>query len=101
MTARLYKIRLNPRAINQLTMKVNPRVMWEVEQSMWQGGDGRTDSERVIWHCAEVRIDGTSISKLFRLTKPGEPKWELEFYGMALRGQDDAIEIHTGEQDGN
>lgn len=90
-----YKVRLNPKALNPLTMKINEKLLWEVEQCLALGGNGRTDSEKVIWHCADVRIDKTPIGKLFRL----ESKWELEVEGMALRGQDNAIEIHTGAHD--
>ncbi len=88
-----YLVRLNPNAINPLTMKVRADRLWEVEQA------GSRDSESVIWHCADVKIDGQHVRELFQLPKPGEKPWEIERYGVCTRGQDNAIEIRTGSPD--
>jgi hypothetical protein len=92
-------VRLNPRAYNPLTRKVIPSRLWEVEQCEKTGGNGRQDSEKVIWHCADVRIGDTPIRKLFKLPKEGEGPWQIEVWGVCVRGQDDAIEIRTGAHD--
>lgn len=94
-----YIVRLNPKAINPLTLRVTKSRVWEVEQCASVGGEGRLDSEKCIWHCEDVRIDSTPIRELFVLPKEGEPKWEKEFFGICVRGQDNAIEIKTGACD--
>lgn len=85
-----YLIRLNPKAFNPLTKRVIAERLWEVEQC------ASTDSEKVIWHCADVRIGGTPINQLFTLPKPGEGVWSKEVFGFCVRGQDNAVEIHVG-----
>jgi hypothetical protein len=94
-----YLVRLNPRAINPLTLKVNAKVLWEIEQCEKVGGGGRQDSERVIWHCSDVRIDDKHVREFFKLPKDGEKPWQMECFGICLRGQDDVVEIHTGDPD--
>jgi hypothetical protein len=88
-----YIIRLNPKAWNPLTKSLIPSRLWEIEQVETK------DSAKVIWHCADVRIDKTSIRELFKLPEPGGPPWSVEYFGFAVRGYDDAIEIRTGEAD--
>jgi hypothetical protein len=88
-----YIIRLNPKAFNPLTRKVMASRLWEIEQCATR------DSGKVIWHCADVRIDSTPVSREFKLPKEGEKPWEMEVYGICVRGQDNAIEIHTGKSD--
>lgn len=88
-----YLVRLNPRAYNPLTNKVDPSRLWEVEQC------ADKDSERVIWHCADVRVNTMPIRDLFKLPKSGEPPWEILLSGICVRGQDNAIEIHEGRHD--
>ena len=94
-----YFIRLNPKAINPLTLRVNASRLWEIEQCESHGKDGRLDSEAVIWHGADVRIDGQHIRELFQLPAQGERPWQIERYGVCTRGADDAIEIRTGAAD--
>ena len=91
-----YIIRLNPRAFNLLTRKVSADRLWEIEQCEKRGGDGRIDSEAVIWHCADIRIDKKHIREFFKLPQPGEKPWQYECFGVCVRGQDNAIEIRTG-----
>lgn len=91
-----YIVRLNPRALNPLTHKLILSRLWEVEQCESTGRSGRTDSEKVIWHRAEVRIDGRPIRELFTLPEPGGKPWQVEFYGICVCGQDNALEIKTG-----
>jgi hypothetical protein len=88
-----YIVRLNPKAINPLTLQVNAKLLWEIEQV------GNRDSESVIWHCADVRIDDKHVREFFRLLKTGETPWQMECFGTVVRGQDNAIEIHTGPSD--
>ena len=88
-----YIIRLNPRAFNPITRKVIAARLWEVEQC------GNRDSEKVIWHCADVRVDKQHVRELFQLPKEGEQPWQHECFGICVRGQDNAIEIHTGAAD--
>lgn len=90
----IYKIRLNPRAFNPLTRKVNSDRLWEVEQV------ADRDSEKVIWHCADIRVDGVPIKDLFKLPKEGDPAWEITCAGICVRGQDDVVEIKKGKHDG-
>jgi len=85
-----YFVRLNPRAFNPLTKQVNESRMWEIEQC------ADKDSEKVIWHAQDVRVDKTPIRELFHLV-PDKP-WEGEYIGVCFRGQDNVIEIHTREQ---
>ena len=88
-----YLVRLNPRALNPLTKAVIAERFWEIEQCATR------DSEKVIWHCADVRIDSTPIRELFTLPKEGQKHWEKECWGVCVRGQDDAVEIHTRGSD--
>lgn len=85
-----YLVRLNRKAINMLTLKVNAKLLWEVEQA------GTRDSEKVIWHCEDVRIDARPIRELFQMPVEGDPPWQLECFGTCARGQDNAIVIRTG-----
>lgn len=89
----IYKVRLNPRAYNPITGKVDPKRVWEIEQCSTK------DSEKVIWHCAEVLIDGVPFRTIFVLPKAGEKPFEAEYQGIVVRGQDDAIEIKAGRHD--
>ena len=84
-----YLIRLNKKAFNPVTKRVIAGRIWEVEQA------ANKDSEKVIWHCGDVRIDGVPIRELFDLT----PEWECTCFGICTRGQDNAIEIKTGRSD--
>ena len=88
-----YLIRLNPKAFNPLTQKVIAKRLWEVEQC------ANRDSEAVIWHCADVRIDQQHVRELFQMPKEGEKPWQIERFGTCVRGHDDAIVIQTGEAD--
>jgi len=88
-----YLVRLNPKAFNPVTRKVIAGRLWEIEQTATK------DSERVIWHCGDVRIDETPIRDLYRLSKDGEPPWEQTYFGICTRGYDDAIIIKTGAHD--
>ena len=88
-----YLIRLNPRAFNPITRKVIADKVWEIEQCATK------DSGKIVWHCADVRIDATPIRELYKLPTEGEKPWEAEYFGFCVRGQDNAIEIHTGRQD--
>ena len=94
-----YLVRLNPKAFNPITKKVIESRLWEIEQCASIGKSGDTDSERGIWHCADVRIDKTPIRELFTLPKPGEGSWERTYFGICVRGQDDVVEILTGACD--
>ena len=82
-----YLIRLNPKALNPLPGKINAKRLWEVEQCQSK------DSEKVIWHCADVRIGSTPMREFFVLAKPGEKPFELTVFGICYRGADDAIVI--------
>lgn len=85
-------IRLNSKAYNPITKKINKKLVWEVEQCAT--GDGF--SEKVKWHCADVRIDDTPIQSIWTFPKKGEPPTEMTFYGLALRDpKDDAVVIQT------
>lgn len=88
-----YLVRLNPKAFNPITQKVIVARLWEVEQC------SNKDSEKVIWHCANVRVDGQEIRELFYLPKTGEKPFELSFSGICVRGQDDSIELKAGQHD--
>ena len=88
-----YVVRLNPKAFNPLTKQVIPDRLWEIEQC------ANRDSEKVIWHAGEVRIDGVPMRELFKLPEPGGKPWELECFGFCVRGQDNAIEIRTRRPD--
>jgi hypothetical protein len=62
--------------------------LWEVEQR------ADKDSERVIWHCANVRIGVNPIEYFFTVPKKNEPPWELHYQGTCYTdGQDNAIVI--------
>lgn len=88
-----YLVRLNPRAYNPITGKVIEARLWEVEQC------ANRDSERVLWHCHDIRIDQTPIRELFTLPKDGEGPWERTYFGICVRGQDNVVEIKTGAAD--
>lgn len=88
-----YLVRLNPKAYNPVTGKVIAARLWEVEQC------ADKDSEKVIWHCHDVRINGQSIRELFTLPKSGEKPFEAAASGICVRGADDAIEIKAGKHD--
>jgi hypothetical protein len=88
-----YFVRLNPKAINPLTLEVNAQRLWEVEQA------NTRDSEAVIWHAADVKIDKQHVRELFQLSKQGEQPWQIERYGVCVRSQDNALEIITGSPD--
>ena len=85
-----YIIRLNPKAFNPITRKVIAARLWEIEQCATR------DSEKVIWHCADVRIDKTPIRTLYTLPGAESKPWEAEYFGICVRGQDNVVEIHTG-----
>lgn len=88
-----YIVRLNPKAFNPLTNKVIVARLWEVEQC------ADKDSEKVLWHCADVRINDKPIREIFVLPKPGEKAFEVSCSGICVRGQDNAIEIKEGRHD--
>jgi len=90
-----YIVRLNLKAFNPLTKQMIASRLWEVEQCESIGGNGQVDSAKYVMHCADVRIDAIPIRMLFKLPKLGEKPWEQEFYGVCVRGQDNAVEIHT------
>lgn len=84
-----YIVRLNQKSVNPITLRVDPRILWEVEQV------GDRDSEKVVWHCAEVEINGRPLREFFTLPKKGEPPTELTYHGVVTRGQNNAIVILT------
>lgn len=84
-------MRLNPRAFNPLTHKLIPSRVWEVEQC------ANRDSEKVIWHCADVRINGIPIRRIFTAVK--DKVFEVTCDGICVRGADDAIEIVERKHD--
>jgi hypothetical protein len=88
-----YTVRVNSKGFNPILRKLDPERYWEVEQEEIMGGNvaGVTtrDSEPVIWHCAEVRVNGVSIKDLFDPTKIKE----MKFRGAIARGAGNAIEI--------
>jgi hypothetical protein len=88
-----YIIRLNPRAYNPVTRTITKSRLWEVEQCATR------DSDKCIWHAADIKVDGRHVREFFQLPKDGEPAWEYTCYGIAVRGQDNAIELKTGPQD--
>jgi hypothetical protein len=88
-----YVVRLNVRAFNPVTRKIDARRMWEVEQCK------TNDSPGVKWQCANVLLNGKSINELFVLPKEGEPPFEAVIHGIAVRGIGDAIEIREGRHD--
>lgn len=88
-----YLIRINPKAYNPLTRKVNASRLWEIEQC------ANKDSERVIWHCEDIRVDQTPIREMYTIPKEGDQIWEREFFGICVRGQDNVVEIRTGAHD--
>jgi len=94
-----YLVRLNQRAFNALTRQVKASILWEVEQCEKIGGNGLVDSKRVIWHCADIRIDQKPIRELYQLPKEDGKPWETEVWGVCLRGQDDVVEIKTSAAD--
>jgi hypothetical protein len=81
-----YLVRANPKAYNPITRKVDLSRFWEVEQC------ADRDSEKVIWHCAAVRVGNEVIHDI-------PPDSVLEFYGVVVRGADDAIVILEGKHD--
>lgn len=89
-----YIIRMNPKAVNPLTRRVDEKRLWEVEQV------GNRDSERVIWHCADVQIDSTPIHEIYQRPAAGTPPWQIELPdSICVRGADNAIVILTGRRD--
>ena len=88
-----YLVRLNPNGFNPITRRVIAERMWEIEQCATK------DSEKVLWHCADVRINQTPIRELYELPKEVGHPWEMECFGICVRGQDNAIEIRTGRAD--
>lgn len=88
-----YVVRLNPKAFNPITQKVDYKRVWEIEQCATK------DSEKVIWHGADVKINGNPIRNYFTVPKPGEKPWSFECYGICLRGLDEALELRTGPCD--
>jgi hypothetical protein len=93
-----YIIRWNPKSLNVLTRQVNPKILWEIEQAETPVVNGRQDSEKVIWHAADVRVAGVPIRELFKMSPEGEKPWELEVCGVCTRGQDNAIEIRIEDK---
>ena len=91
-----YLVRQNPKAYNPLTGQVDPQRLWEVAQVAWDGGSGH-DSEEVVWHCAEVVVNGRPISDMV-MNEPEAPL-ELTFHGICTRDQNNAISIRTGRND--
>lgn len=88
-----YLLRLNPKAFNPLTRKLIPERMWEIEQCSTR------DTDKVVWHAGDVRVDAIPIRQLFTVPDPGGQPWEREYFGICVRGYDDAIEIKTGPHD--
>ena len=89
-----YIIRLNKRAINPLTQQLNPKLRWEVEQR------ADKDSEKVVWHCEDVRIGDKPVQTFFQMPPSGNIwDWEMYYVGTVARGQDNFIVI-LGEPDG-
>jgi hypothetical protein len=88
-----YIVRLNPKAWNPITQKVDQKRLWEVEQCATR------DSEKVMWHDGVVRIDGEPIGKFFKAPKPGEKPWQFECHGICVRSQDNAFDILTSRSD--
>ena len=88
-----YIIRINRRAYNPITGKLIPGKIWEIEQC------ATPENEKVLWHCAEIRIGTESIAKFFTMPKPGDPPFELVIFGLAARAHDDAIVILRGKHD--
>ena len=88
-----YIIRLNAKAFNPITQKVDMKRVWEIEQC------ASRDSEAVTWHDGNVRIDGEPIGARFKAPGPGEPAWRFECYGICVRSQDNAFDILTGPHD--
>jgi len=88
-----YIVRLNPHAQNPLTKQIREDRLWEVEQC------ANKDSEKVIWHCGDVRVDSVPICELYQFQPTGEKPWDIAVFGICTRGQDSAIEIRTGPKD--
>ena len=88
-----YLVRLNVRAFNPITQKLDLSRVWEIEQCKTR------DSGRIIWHGAEVNVNGSPIREFFTVPKKGDPAWEFECYGICVRGQDNALELHTTPKD--
>lgn len=88
-----YIVRLNPKAFNPITQRVIATRLWEIEQC------GNRDSDRVIWHAADVRINEQHVRELFQMPKEGEKPWQIECFGTCARGQDNAVVIRTGAPD--
>ena len=89
-----YIVRLNKHALNPLTNKVMKSRLWEVEQC------ADKDSEKVIWHCADVRIGLKHIREIFAIPKDGSAfSVELVYHGICTRGSDDALVIDERKQD--
>lgn len=86
-----YIVRLNPKAFNPVTGKVDSTRLWEVEQCATK------DSEKCIWHRDRVRIGDRGINEFYTLAEKGQPPTELKFEGICITGQDSALVIITGK----
>lgn len=97
-----YIVRINPKALDMLTKQVNEKVLWEVEQCEARGrANDHIDSEKVIWHCANVKIDDMSIEKYITEHKLPLKGLAVAVSGVAIRDASDAIKIITGPHDGS
>jgi hypothetical protein len=94
-----YIIRLNPRAMNPLTKRIDERRLWEVEQCEWSGRSGNRDSEKVIWHFADVKINETPIVQYLKENKIALKGLEIKLSGIAVIDGSNAIKILTGKHD--
>lgn len=94
-----YVIRINPKAFNILTKRIDERRLWEVEQSEWSGRSGNRDSEKVIWHTANVKINETPIDRYIVENKLALKGLEIKLSGIAVIDGDNAIKILTGKHD--
>lgn len=90
-----YIVRLNRKAFNPISNALIPGRLWEVEQC------ANKDSEKVIWHCGDVRINGRPIHEIFKPPTDASKMFEVEVKasGIIVRGQDNAIEIRPGQHD--
>ena len=101
-----YVVRQNPRAYNPVTGKTDLQRAWEVAQVAWDGGSGH-DSEEVVWHCAEVVVNGQPISEVIAIRTerllPDEKeeiaRKGIAFHGICTRDQNNAISIREGRND--
>jgi len=85
-----YIVRVNKKAMNPITRKIIPEIVWEVEQVKTK------DSPAVVWHSANVTVDETPIVNLFPIPQKGKPMPEVSFEGIAVRDSFlDCINIMT------